>query len=386
MRLFIKTLFYIIFDNIIFFYSKIFSKKNKKLNSILFFRLDGIGDYIIFRNFVEALKNDNRYVNTDLELWTNKNNHDLVEYLDNEIYTKVIYIDVNRLTKSLKYRAELIIQASSVQFEMVINSLYSRRYFEEILIKCVQAKIKIGINGDLSNLSNNLRNIISKQYYTKLLNIPDSIVHDFNKNAFFFKKIFDIDIQFSNPKFLNFDLLGNRFISENELIFNQPYVIFFPSASAVHKRWNPEKYSTIAKYIFEVYKYRVIIAGDLSDNKIGNEIIDMTPGADIINMTGKTSLIELALLIANSKLLISNDSCAVHMAIALKKKVIGLFNGQHFGRFSPYPNVAESVFIPIYPFELNDIASLQKSLSGKSPYSVNSISQDTVIECINRII
>ena len=160
MRLFIKTLFYIIFDNIIFFYSKIFLKKEKKINSILFFRLDGIGDYIIFRNFVEALKSDNRYVNYYFELWTNKNNHDLVEYLDKEIYTKVIYIDVNRLTKSLKYRAELIIQASSVQFEMVINSLYSRRYFEEILIKCVQAKMKIGINGDLSNLSNNLRNII----------------------------------------------------------------------------------------------------------------------------------------------------------------------------------------------------------------------------------
>ena len=52
---------------------------------------------------------------------------------------------------------------------------------------------------------------------------------------------------------------------------------------------------------------------------------------------GKTALLSFVETIAASRLVITNDSAAFHVAMALQKDVICFLGGGHFGWFAPYP-------------------------------------------------
>jgi len=55
------------------------------------------------------------------------------------------------------------------------------------------------------------------------------------------------------------------------------------------------------------------------------------------NLCGTTSLTELVDIISKAKLLITNDSSALHIAACLNTQTICLLMGRHYGRFAPYP-------------------------------------------------
>ena len=56
----------------------------------------------------------------------------------------------------------------------------------------------------------------------------------------------------------------------------------------------------------------------------------------LLNLTGKTTLRELAATIASCNLFIGMDTSGLHMAIALNVPSIGIAGGAHFGRFIPW--------------------------------------------------
>lgn len=69
----------------------------------------------------------------------------------------------------------------------------------------------------------------------------------------------------------------------------------------------------------------------------------------MVNTAGAVTLVELVELIAKSKLVISNETSAVHIAAATRTPVICIQGGGHFDRFTPYPNQAD--FKPICVYE-----------------------------------
>ena len=64
----------------------LFIKPTKKItiNSILLIRLDHIGDYVLFRNYIELIKNSNKYKNYSITLLGNSVWKDFSEELDNK--------------------------------------------------------------------------------------------------------------------------------------------------------------------------------------------------------------------------------------------------------------------------------------------------------------
>jgi ADP-heptose:LPS heptosyltransferase len=54
-------------------------------------------------------------------------------------------------------------------------------------------------------------------------------------------------------------------------------------------------------------------------------------------LAGKTSLPEFVEVIRQARLLISNETSAVHIAAAVKTPSVCILGGGHFGRFLPYP-------------------------------------------------
>ena len=86
--------------------------KARKSNYTCFIRLDAIGDYVLFRNFVEEykrIKNNGRCVLIGNEQW-----RDLAEKLDSNIYDHFIWIDNSRLWSDFSYFIKKLKRCASI--------------------------------------------------------------------------------------------------------------------------------------------------------------------------------------------------------------------------------------------------------------------------------
>jgi len=129
------------------------------------------------------------------------------------------------------------------------------------------------------------------------------------------------------------------FLNENKL-FNNKIVLIHAQASCPSRLWPYDYYNQLAGDIIDIYKAKIIYVGITKQEEIKED-------KNIINITGSTSISQLASLIKHSNLLISNDSGPVHMAVALGIPVISIF-GRNQPGLSPrrwaHSN-AKSVFL-----------------------------------------
>ena len=100
----------------------------------------------------------------------------------------------------------------------------------------------------------------------------------------------------------------------------------------------------------------------------------------LIDITGKTSLLEFIELIRLSKLVIANDSASVHIANAVETKSICISDGNNFGRFVPYPKDFKYAPKTIYNKQC-----LERNWNyNEDKNCINKVSQDVVFrEVIN---
>ncbi len=100
------------------------------------------------------------------------------------------------------------------------------------------------------------------------------------------------------------------------------------------KKWPKEYYlEAIAALISEADVYLI---GGKDDLRLCDEIINRTPGGNVINTAGKLSLLQSAALIDQLDLLLCNDSAPLHMANAMNTPVFAIF-GPTVKKFGCYP-------------------------------------------------
>jgi heptosyltransferase-2 len=106
------------------------------------------------------------------------------------------------------------------------------------------------------------------------------------------------------------------------------------------KRWVATGYGKVAKEIRERYGGRALILGGEKDKPIAAGILEHA-GKEVIDLVGKTSLSDLMGILRRLKVLITNDSGPMHMAVALGVPVVAVFcsTTRDLG-FYPYTNRA----------------------------------------------
>lgn len=103
-----------------------------------------------------------------------------------------------------------------------------------------------------------------------------------------------------------------------------PYVVLVPGA-----RWESKKFpaQTFVRTFLEIRKHlpgcAAVIAGAAGDRELAQAIMKDLP--DALDMTGKTTLTELAELMRRAGAVITNDSGPMHVAAAVKCPVYALF-------------------------------------------------------------
>lgn len=90
------------------------------------------------------------------------------------------------------------------------------------------------------------------------------------------------------------------------------------------KRWLPERFAEVADTLANRYGAKIVLTGGPGEKEIGCDIA-AAMDAEVINMVGKTSVRQMMALLANSRLLISNDSGPMHVAAAFSVPIVAVF-------------------------------------------------------------
>ncbi|MBI5674227.1 MAG: lipopolysaccharide heptosyltransferase II [Nitrospirae bacterium] len=108
------------------------------------------------------------------------------------------------------------------------------------------------------------------------------------------------------------------------------------------KRWPAKHFAELIRKIINELDGRVIIFGSPAEADISNEIVKQLEThnsklkTSILNMTGKTNLRELAALISECDVFITNDSGPMHMAAALHVPTVALFGSTDSSATGPF--------------------------------------------------
>jgi len=108
-------------------------------------------------------------------------------------------------------------------------------------------------------------------------------------------------------------------------------VIIHPWTSDTRKQWPGHKFVLLAQRLIHELNLKVIFIGG-KDELAGSEELLKGFGQEVTDLTGKTNLKELAILIKQSQLLISADSGPVHLASCVGTPVIAIFRNDLPGK------------------------------------------------------
>ncbi len=331
-------LFYIELETMVL---KLYNLKNDyRQKRLLIIKVDAIGDAIIWLDSAKEYKK--HFPSTELTLLCNQSWLEIAKKLP--YFDHVIPINANKFSKNIRYRFAFLTQIRKIKYSKVISPVYSRDFFViDSLVRNIRAQEKIGSVGNYENTDNSLRrfflnyeNISLKlkvkadRFYTQLIYAEERPMMELTRNAEFIRNYIAPDFKSQLPQ-LPFDIPVFKPLEDVE------YAILFIGASTLRKVWAPLKnYIPVINAIpFET----IVLCGGPEDRPLF-EIFqsEVVPFIDktVISLIGETSLLELISVIKQARFIVTNDTSASHITVAVRTPSICILGGGHFGRFQPY--------------------------------------------------
>ena len=109
-----------------------------------------------------------------------------------------------------------------------------------------------------------------------------------------------------------------------ELDGNKPIIAISPGAKSEIKRWTKEGFTELTNQLMEEFDAQVLMVGDGPDSYLIKDIM-LSMKNEVMDLSGKTTLCQLAALLKRCDLLITNDSAPLHIAEAVGAKVLAIF-------------------------------------------------------------
>ena len=349
--------------------------------SMLIIRLDAIGDYILFRNFFKILKENAKYKNYKITLCGNIAWKELAENLDKDVVENFIWINRKDFYGNLIYKYKILKKIHNYGFETAIETTYSREVlFGDEIIKVSGAAERIGNTGSLDEHAKWKRNLFSDKWYTNLIQSKENNVFEFYRNKEFFSSLLEINIDIKKPSMDVSDISFTK-------VPGKKYIVLFPGGSSLKRRWDIINFLEIARYILDNSAYDIVIDGSKKEIKLAQYIWDNLKSQRVFITAGSTSLTEMAKLLSNAELLISNETSAVHFAAAVNTRFICISNGAFYNRFHPYPKAIFNESYYIYPDEIMNNPDFNEDLYRfDSSLDINQIKPEKVKEVLKNLI
>ena len=109
-------------------------------------------------------------------------------------------------------------------------------------------------------------------------------------------------------------------------------------AAFMTKRWPPERFQKVAKQLTDDDGAQILLFGDTPDRHF-TQTIAKAMGPAALDLAGRLTLMQTACAMAHCGVVVTNDTGLMHMASALKKRIVAIFG----------PTTEELGFFPVTP-------------------------------------
>jgi lipopolysaccharide heptosyltransferase II len=145
----------------------------------------------------------------------------------------------------------------------------------------------------------------------------------------------------------------DRVLEENGLSA-KPLALLSPGTLWETKHWPAEYFAEVARYFLQT-GWGVVLAGSGKDRAVCQKVSAQTP--DVVDLSGKTTVSELAALISRAAMCVTNDSGPMHLAAALGAPLVAIFGPTDSLWVGPYgqPDSVVRAGLPCSPCYLRRI-------------------------------
>jgi len=164
----------------------------------------------------------------------------------------------------------------------------------------------------------------------------------------------------------------------------EDYIVLAPGAGELSKMWDNDRWSQLADWIAENLNYSLFFSGGEHEKSLIAGIMGAMESntENIYNTAGKVNLREFCALVEGAQFVISVDSGSVHIAVATKTPVIGLYGPHNPAEWGPYPNGLPNKIV----FKKNFDCQFCKKYDCRTRYCMKDISVVDVIEKIRELL
>jgi ADP-heptose:LPS heptosyltransferase len=296
-------------------------------NRLLIIKTDAIGDYILFRNYLEVVRKSEKFKGYHITLLGNTLWRDLALNYDSDFVDEFLFISPEPLYHSPLKTLQLGWHIFKNNYAFVLQPSSTRLLITDGLAGLSGAKEIIGFESDNEGIRPKYK-AKTDRFYSQTLVLPGAICFEFDRTRFFFESVLGCKIGISSP-----------FISVSKS--TEKSIVIFPGAGVAKRGWEREKFLGLIQRIKQQTQAPVYLAGGPGELAISNYLTENIPPGSVINLVGKTSLTQLVELIGKATLVIANETSAVHIAAATQTASVCILGGGHFGRFAPYPQSME---------------------------------------------
>jgi lipopolysaccharide heptosyltransferase II len=272
-------------------------------NRILILRLSSIGDIILSSFFIRQVAR--AFPDSQIDFVIKKQFNDLVKHNPN--ITNIYYVESEKGYNQLnKLRRKLKNNKYDLVFDLH-NNLRTR-----FLLTGISKSRKWKIKKD--KILRALFVLFKINKYKNIKPIPIRYLETGNTAGI-------IDDAKGLELFWDKNIEDNL---KNKISFflKDKYIAIAPGAAHYTKKWPIEYFMELVEILGKTQNEKIVILGGLDDTDDGNEL---ELNNKVINLTGKLSLLESAIIIKNAKVLISNDSGVMHIATAVQTPVLAIF-------------------------------------------------------------
>jgi ADP-heptose:LPS heptosyltransferase len=307
---------------------------------VLVVRVDALGDFILWLEGAHELRRfypPDRFHLTLIgnRLWT-----PLARSLG--CFDEIWEIDRRKFVRNPIYRFRILRRVASGGFASVVHPVSSRDFlWGDAIVHASRARERIGVSGNMDLLIPASRRI-SDRWYTRLIDSDALPRAQLPQNAAITSALTGGDCAAQVPKLDPAEPLPSELAAHD-------YYVISPGASNAIKQWPPEHFAEIASRIFARTGWIGVICGSRGEAELASRIRAATD-SPLRDYMGQTSIAGLTGIISCARILVGNDSGAVHLAAALGTPSVCIAGGGHYGRFVPYQtdrsdNTAEPLVI-----------------------------------------
>ena len=313
------------------------------VHHLLWVRTDSIGDAVLASSMLPFVRK--RFSSAKITVVCREHMAELYEscpYVD-----AVVTFNEKRFLSDSPYASEILQSIRNLKVDCTLNSVYSREVICDRMVAASEARLRIGMYGNLCNISEE-RWAQHNQWYTHLLPSAGERKSELERHVDFLHSV-GCEVDELKPRIwltAEDEAFADEWFEQHGFL-PQKAIALFAGVQSRERIYN--HYGKAIAGICKENDLSVVALGAGSDRELNRhnlkEIEDA--GARIHDLSGQLTLRQSAAIIKRCRLAVGAETGLAHIAAAVGTRHVIVIGGGQFGRFMPYSPLTSLVCLPL---------------------------------------